>query len=77
MWVADAKSLLASSNCFLDCSQDFDIAPSLEFVGYADSLKPADMLTINVHEFAFSATMRNELLSLNYIDMVAIYERIH
>jgi hypothetical protein len=49
----------------------------LEFVGYADSLKPSDMLTINVHEFAFSATMRNELLSLNYIDMVAIYERIH
>ena len=74
LWVADAKSLLANSNCIDNCGENFDIGPSIELLGFANYLNPSDIVFIRAHEFAFTALLSSEIMNLNYIDMLAALE---
>ena len=75
MWIADAKSVLASSNCIYDCDETFDFKPKLEFLGFADYLKSESMIDFSVSEFGFSAILNRNIMTLNYIDMKAVIDR--
>ena len=72
--MADAKSLFANSNCVENCGENFDIEPSLELLGFTEYLDPVDIQFIRAHEFSFSSLLNTNIMSLSYIDMLALLE---
>ena len=59
----------------MDCGKNFNFEPNLEFIGFADYIKPANIDFITAHEFAFSAIINGNIMILNYIDMLAVLEK--
>ena len=69
MWIADAKSLLAGSNCVKNCPNDEEYGPGLEFKRFGEFLTHEDVEQFQVIEFAFSGLLMDATMELNYLDM--------
>ena len=74
MWIADAKSLLAGTNCVSNCPDGYLYEPSLEFRRFGDFLTHAETEQFQVTEFAYSGLLTNATMELNYVDMAVVKE---
>ena len=72
MWIADAKSLLASSNCVANCPQGEEYGPSLDYRRFGEFLTHDATEQFQVTEFAYSGLLANATMELNYLDMLLV-----